>query len=136
PDCPPICYHTGEHFDLIVIAYEVWFLATARPNIAFLKNEADRALGHGRPVATLITCRNMWHNAQEEMKKLIHDAGGELRDNVAFTDNAPTMATLFTTPAWLLSGKRDAIPGLPPAGVSEREIASADRFGRALLGPL
>ena len=136
PELEPLRVRPGERFDLIVIAYQVWFLAPAGPITAFLKSEAGRALVRGRPVVTLIACRNMWLNAQEEMKKLIHDAGGELRDNVAFTDNAPTMATLFTTPAWLLSGKRDALPGLPPAGVSDAEIAGADRFGRALLGAL
>jgi hypothetical protein len=87
-------------------------------------------------VVTVIACRNMWLNAQETVKRLIRDAGGELRDNVVFTDNAPTLATLVTTPRWLLTGRRDAFLGLPPAGIAPADIAGADRFGRALLAAL
>ena len=124
------------HFDLVVLAYQVWFLSPSGPVTAFLKSDAGKRLLRGRPVVTVIGCRNMWLNAQETVKRLIQDAGGELRDNVVFTDNAPTMATLITTPRWLLTGKRDAFLGMPPAGVSEDDIAGAERFGHALVQAL
>jgi hypothetical protein len=124
------------HFDLVVLAYQVWFLSPSGPVTAFLKSDAGKRLLRGRPVVTVIGCRNMWLNAQETVKRLVHDAGGELRDNVVFTDNAPTMATLITTPRWLLTGKRDAFLGMPPAGVSENDISAAERFGHALLQAL
>ncbi len=120
-------------FDLVVLAYQVWFLSPSGPITAFLKSDEGKRLLRGRPVVTVIGCRNMWLNAQEKVKQLIGEAGGELRDNVVFTDNAPTMATLITTPRWLLSGKRDGFFGLPPAGVAEAEIAGAERFGHALV---
>jgi len=123
-------------FDLVVLAYQVWFLSPSGPITAFLKSEEGRRLVRGRPVVTVIACRNMWLNAQETVKRLIHDAGGELRDNVVFTDRAPTMATLITTPRWLLTGKRDAFLGLPPAGIAEADIAGAERFGHALAQAL
>jgi hypothetical protein len=123
-------------FDLVVIAYQVWFLSPSGPITAFLKSDAGKRLVRGKPVVTVIACRNMWLNAQEKVKQLIGEAGGELRDNVVFTDRAPTMATLITTPRWLLTGKRDGFLGLPPAGISEAEIAGAGRFGEALLRAL
>jgi hypothetical protein len=123
-------------FDLVVIAYQVWFLSPSGPITAFLKSDDGKRLLRGKPVVTVIACRNMWLNAQETVKKLIQDAGGELRDNVAFTDRAATLATLITTPRWLLTGKRDGFLGLPPAGISEAEIAGAGRFGEALLRAL
>ena len=126
----------GPHFDLIILAYQVWFLAPSGPITAFLKGEAGRRLLRGRPVVTVISCRNMWLSAQETVKALIRDAGGELRDNVVFTDRAPTLATLVTTPRWLLTGRRDAFLGLPPAGIADADIAGADRFGRALAAAL
>jgi len=124
------------HFDLVILAYQVWFLAPSGPITAFLKSDAGRRLLRGRPVVTVIGCRNMWLNAQETVKRLIREAGGELRDNVVFTDNAPTLATLVTTPRWLLTGRRDAFLGLPPAGIAEPDIAAADRFGHALVTAL
>ncbi len=85
---------------------------------------------------TVIACRNMWLLAQETVKQLIGDAGGILRDNVALTDRGSALETFITTPRWLLTGQRDAFCGLSAAGVSEEDIAGADRFGRALLDAL
>ena len=126
----------GGHFDLIVLAYQVWFLSPSGPITAFLKSDEGKRLLRGRPVVTVIGCRNMWLNAQEKVKQLIGEAGGELRDNVVFTDRAPTMATLITTPLWLLTGRREGFLGLPPAGVADADIASAERFGHALVQAL
>jgi hypothetical protein len=136
PPLEPLAVRPDEHFDLIVLAYQVWFLSPSGPVTAFLKSESAKRLLRGRPVVTVIACRNMWLNAQETVKRLIQETGGELRDNVVFTDRAPTLATLITTPRWLLTGKRDGFLGLPPAGIAEADIAGADRFGRALLDSL
>lgn len=136
PALEPLSVRADARFDLIVLAYQVWYLAPAGPIAAFLKSEAGRALLRGRPVVTVIACRNMWLTAQETVKRLIQEAGGRLRDNVAFIDGGATLATFITTPRWLLTGRRDAFWGLPAAGVAEGEIANADRFGRALLDAL
>jgi hypothetical protein len=136
PALEPLSVRADSHFDLVVLAYQVWYLSPAGPMTAFLKSEAGRRLLRGRPVVTVIACRNMWLTAQETMKRLIEEAGGRLRDNVVFIDGGGTLATFITTPRWLLTGRRDAFWGLPAAGVAEGEIASADRFGRALLGAL
>lgn len=124
---------TRGHFDLVIVAYQVWYLAPSGPITAFLKSTD---VLRGRPVVTVVACRNMWLTAQETVKRLIQEAGGELRDNVVFTDQGSTLASFITTPRWLLTGKRDAFWGLPPAGVAESEIAAAPRFGHALVSAL
>jgi hypothetical protein len=134
PQLEPIA--ASGDFDLVVLAYQVWFLSPSGPITSFLKSDEGKRLLRGRPVVTVIGCRNMWLNAQETVKRLIQDAGGELRDNVVFSDKAPTMATLITTPRWLLTGKSDSFLGLPAAGVSEVDIAGAERFGHALAQAL
>lgn len=134
PDLEPLSEKARGHFDLVILAYQVWFLAPSGPITAFLKSYAE--LLRGRPVVTIVGCRNMWLTAQETVKRLIGEAGGELRDNVVFTDQGSTLATFITTPRWLLTGKRDAFWGLPSAGVAESEIAGAARFGHALVSAL
>ena len=115
----------GE-FDLVIVAYQVWFLSPSGPITAFLKSEAGRRLLRGRPVVTVIGCRNMWLNAQETVKRLVQDAGGELRDNVVFTDDAPTLATLVTT----------LLIGLAPAVQSTRDLRGAIGQGaNGAVGP-
>ena len=136
PALEPYSVRADERFDLIILAYQVWYLAPSGPMTAFLRSEAGKRLLRGRPVVTVIACRNMWLLAQETVKRLIREAGGRLLDNVAFTDQGGTLATLVTTPRWLLTGRRNAFWGLPAAGVAEQEIAKADRFGLALLNAL
>jgi hypothetical protein len=136
PQLDPLSARADGRFDLVVLAYQVWFLAPAGPIVAFLRSEAGRRLLAGRPVVTVIACRNMWLTAQETTKALIRQAGGELRDNVVFCDPGPALATFITTPRWLLTGRREAFWGLPAAGVAEQDIRAADRFGRALLDAL
>lgn len=136
PSIEPLSVRADERFDLVILAYQVWYLAPAGPITAFLKSEAGKQLLRGRPVVTVIACRNMWLVAQEAVKQLIREAGGQLRDNAAFIDRGSALATLITTPRWLLTGRRDPFLGLPPAGVAENDVANADRFGRALLNAL
>jgi hypothetical protein len=136
PALEPLAVGADEHFDLVVLAYQVWYLAPSGPMTAFLRSEVGRRLLQDRPVVTVIACRNMWVAAQETVKRLVQEAGGKLRDNVVFIDGGGTLATFITTPRWLLTGRRDAFWGLPAAGVAEEEIASADRFGWALLSAL
>lgn len=125
-----------EDFDMIILPYQVWFLAPSQPVTAFLKHPLARKLLAGKPVVTVIACRNMWMMAQEKMKGLLQDCGARLLDNVALVDPSPTMASLWTTPFWLLSGKKDFLKFLPPAGVDAASITAASRFGLALRDAL
>jgi hypothetical protein len=136
PELEPLAVRADEPFDLVILAYQVWYLAPAGPMTAFLKSAAGRQLVCGRPVVTLIACRNMWLTAQETMQRLVREAGGELQDNVALTDRASALASFITTPRWLLTGRRDAFWGLPAAGVAEEDMARVGRFGEALLAAL
>lgn len=125
-----------ESFDLIVIAYQVWYLSPSQPITAFLTGAAGRKLLAGKPVVTVVACRNMWLIAQDTVKHLLLEAGAKLVDHVAFIDRANVLATLITTPRWLLTGRRDAFLGLPRAGVAVEDIAGAVRFGKALADAL
>ena len=119
-----------DHYDLVVLAYTVWFLSPAPPVVAFLQSAQGRAVLHGTPVLTLIGCRNMWLMAQEKMKALLSSAGAHLVGNVVKTDRCGTAASFITTPLWMLTGKRKAASWLPEAGIAESDIADAERFGR------
>lgn len=125
-----------DAFDLVILPWQVWFLAPSQPVTAFLKHPLARQVLAGKPVVSVIACRNMWMMAFEKMKGLLTDSGARLIDNVVLTDRAPTLATLISTPMWMLTGRRDAVPGLPPAGVSADDIRRCSRFGRALRDAL
>ncbi|MBL8510673.1 MAG: dialkylresorcinol condensing enzyme [Betaproteobacteria bacterium] len=136
PAVEPLTIAEDAPFDLIILAYQVWYLSPSPPITAFLTSEAGRKLLAGKPVITVIACRNMWLMAQETVKRLLREAGATLVDNLTFVDRAPVLATLITTPRWLLTGKREGFLGLPRAGVSAEDIAGAARFGHALVDAL
>lgn len=126
----------SPRYDLVILAYTVWFLSPAPPVTAFLKSEAGRALLRDTPVITLIACRNMWHLAQEEVKRLLAAAGARLSDNVVLTDQGSSLATFVTTPRWMLTGRQDAFGPFPRAGLTEAQIRHCDRFGAAIAEAL
>lgn len=136
PSIRTVDFDPDSHFDLVILAYQVWFLSPSLPITGFLKSPAARAL-HGAPVITLIACRNMWLSAQEKVKTLLAALGATLIDNVVLVDQGPPWATFVTTPRWMLTGKKEGFWGIfPPAGVSEADIEGAERFGRALADSL
>jgi hypothetical protein len=131
PALEPLSLNGDEDFDLVILAYQVWFLAPSLPVTAFLKSPLAKRLLNGKPVVTVIACRNMWMMAQEKMKLLLSQCGARLIDNVVLTDPSATLVTLVTTPYWLLTGKKRLL-GFAPAGIDTGSIARAERFGCAL----
>ncbi|MCU7814941.1 MAG: dialkylresorcinol condensing enzyme [Candidatus Thiodiazotropha sp. (ex Lucinoma kastoroae)] len=132
PDNKPLSIDIEEDFDLVILAYQVWFLAPSLPVTAFLKSESGKCLLNGKPVVTVIGCRNMWSQAQETVKKLLIASSAKLIDNIVLTDQGSTLDSFITTPRWLLTGKKDAFWRFPPAGISQLDIDRACRFGHAL----
>ncbi len=133
----PLGLPPDAEFDLIVLAYQAWYLSPSQPMTAFLQNAEAARLLRGKPVVTLVACRNMWLMAQEKMKALIAAAGGELRDHIALADPPENaLSSFITTPRWLLTGRRNAFWGLPAAGIPAAELQGTARFGHALVAAL
>ena len=120
-----------ENYDLVIIAYSVWFLSPSQPITAFLQSEQAHIL-KDTPVITLIGCRNMWLMAQEKMKKMLTALGANLIGNIVKTDQSNSWASFMTTPAWMFSGKKRYFSWLPSAGISDAEIQDMQRFGEKL----
>ena len=142
PALAPLSLRGDENFDLIILPYQVWFLAPSQPICAFLKDPVAQRVLRGKPVVTVIACRNMWLCAHQKMQSLLTAAGARLIDNVVLADLSPTWATFITTPWWLLTGDKAGLTGLsgllrlPAAGLSEAQIRAAGRFGLALRSGL
>lgn len=136
-DPPAMCpsgLQGDEDFDLIILAYQVWFLSPSLPITGFLKSPEASRLFKNKPVVTLIACRNMWLMAQEEMKKMLSGLQARLVGNVALVDEAGSLGSFLATPVWVLSGNKGPHwHGLiPRAGVAEQEIRRCDRFGQRI----
>jgi hypothetical protein len=135
PAMKPTSLRGDEDFDLIILAYQVWFLSPSLPITGFLKTDMAQRLFAGKPVVTVIACRNMWLMAQEEMKKLLVQLQARLVANVALVDEAGSLGSFLATPAWVLSGDKGPHFGglIPRAGVATSAIEACDRFGRRIV---
>ncbi|MCL1826044.1 MAG: dialkylresorcinol condensing enzyme [Betaproteobacteria bacterium] len=132
----PLTVPDNATFDLVILAWTVWYLSPSQPMTAFLQSTEGKRLLAGKPVVSLVACRNMWFSAFDTLKTLITEAGGRLVDHVALTDESPPLLSFITTPRWMLTGRRDRFLGLPPAGINAKQTAGVARFGIALAGAL
>ena len=136
PPLEPLALNDNDQFDIIILPYQVWYLAPSLPITALLQDPVFKRIAAGKPVITVIACRNMWHLAQEKMKIALQAIGARLLDNVVLTDQGGTFATFITVPRWLWTGKSNSFWGLPTAGVHPDEIQRSRRFGLALRDAL
>lgn len=131
----PVDDHILEQdYDLIILGYQVWYLSPSIPFNSFLKTEAAHKLLRGKPVITVINCRNMWVMAQEKVKRLLHDIGANHVGNIARVDRHLNHVSVITIVHWMMTGRKDAYLGLfPKPGVSDKDIAESDKFGVSIL---
>ncbi|HWK56926.1 MAG TPA: hypothetical protein VNQ80_06305 [Parapedobacter sp.] len=131
----PVDDHILEQdYDLIILGYQVWYLSPSIPINSFLKTEAAHKLLRGKPVITVINCRNMWVMAQEKVKRLLHDIGANHVGNIARVDRHLNHVSVITIVHWMMTGRKDAYLGLfPKPGVSDKDIAESDKFGASIL---
>lgn len=134
PELEPLDIDPSEHFDLVILGYQVWFLSPSLPTTAFLKSSEAKALLNNTPIVTVIACRDMWLLAQEQTKKMLADCHAKLIGNIALVDEAGSIGSFFATPLWMLTGQRGPRLGglIPRAGVKPEQIRASRRFGERM----
>jgi hypothetical protein len=122
-----------EDFDLVIVAWQPWFLSPSIPFHAFFQHESAKKLLKGKPVITVTGCRNMWYIAQIRIKQYIQEAGGRLAGNILLFDKAPNLLSLVSIIRWMFKGKKDRyLKIIPPAGVTQTDIDDAIRYGHII----
>ncbi|ONI81483.1 hypothetical protein ALI144C_19360 [Actinosynnema sp. ALI-1.44] len=116
--------------DLVVYAFQVWYLAPSVPMRSVLVRFADEFAGV--PVIGLTACRNMWYSAAVAVRRQVNQVGGRYLGTVAAIDDAPPAATFVTTLRWLLTGRREPFSVFPRAGVGPEQLARVRAAGEAV----
>ncbi|HQP76172.1 MAG TPA: hypothetical protein PL069_02125 [Saprospiraceae bacterium] len=129
-------YEEGKHYDLVILAYQPWFLHPSLPITGFLQSKwADKLLKDVK-VITLTGARNMWLNALEKIKRDLHKFGSEHVGNIAFVDSSPNLISTLTVIRWAFKGRKEASGLLPEAGVQVAEINRGPLFGKLIASAL
>jgi hypothetical protein len=122
-----------EDFDLVVIAWQPWYLSPSIPIHAFFQHETTKEILNGKPVITIIGSRNMWVMAQEKVKQYIQQANGRLVGNIMLYDKAPNLLSVVSVIRWMFHGKKGRyMKIIPPAGISREDIADASNYGQII----
>ncbi len=120
---------SSEPDELVILAYQVWFLAPSLPMRTLLN--AHPEVFADREVLSVIACRNMWYSAAVEVDRRLRALGATHLGAVVATDTRPQFVTLVTTLRWLLGGKREAHGVFGRAGVDQRELDRIRNCGTA-----
>jgi hypothetical protein len=114
----PLSLSGQEDFDLIILAWQPWFLSPSIPIHAFLQHSIGKKLISGKPVITIIGSRNMWVMAQAKIRQYILEANGRLVGNILLYDRASNLLSIVSIIRWMFTGKRDRFMKIiPPAGI-------------------
>ena len=123
-----------QEYDLVVLAYQVWYLSPSIPVTSFLKSEQARALLEGKPVVTLSGTRNMWIKAQEKVRSMLLENRAYIVANIALADRHYNHISVLTIVHWLFTGKKNRYLGIfPLPGVSQEDITNVSQYGDILL---
>ena len=130
----PLTIDTSINYDLIIIAYQPWFLSVCVPINSFLQSLHAKQLLANKPVVTIINCRNMWLGAQEKMKKQLLNLQANLIGNITFVDRSANLVSLITVLAFVLKGTKENFMGIfPKYGVTSKDLEKAPVFGNLIM---
>lgn len=128
-----LSFNPDDDYDLIILGYPIWFLSPPTPLTTFLKSPEAKKVINGKPIITIIGCRNMWVSAQEDVKRMISANGGKLVGNIVLRDRAHNLPSVVTIIYWMTTGRKERLWGIfPMPGVSEKDIIESSRFGEAI----
>jgi len=133
----PFSFLPEDNFDLVILAFQVWYLSPSIPINSFLQSPEAKKVMKGKPVITIQGVRNMWVMSQERIKKRVWEAGGKLVGNIVLKDKNPNLISVITIVRWMTKGEKHGkgfyAKIFPPAGVSEKDIHDSGKYGEIIL---
>jgi len=120
--------HKNENFDLILLVYSVWYLSPSIPVSSFLQSPQAKEIIKDTPVVTVITCRDMWIQAQKDVSKAVTNVGSKVIGNVVLRDEHNSFQSLVTTLFWFLTGKNEK-----PFGIFPKPLLKEKQLGKISL---
>ena len=123
-----------QKYDLILLAYQVWYLSPSIPITSFLMSDDFLRCAENTPVFSINGCRNMWYKAHDRISYFIEKAKGTHIGHLVLFDKAQNLISVVTIIYWMLNGKKDNYLGIfPKPGVSDQDIQQAEIFGKILV---
>jgi hypothetical protein len=132
----PIKVDSQKDYDLVILAYTVWYLNPSIPISSLLQHDDAKRIFEGKKVITLLGSRNMWVLAQERVKGHLKELDADLIGNIVLIDRNKNLVSIITIIRWMFYGKKNPFLGFPRAGIIQEDIESSSKFGEVVLGRL
>ena len=132
----PMDFSDINDADLVLVVGQSWFLSPSQPLQSFFNDEAIKDYLKGRPVVFVNACRNMWLMTTGRIKQYVKDAQARLVGHVVLQDKTMNLVSVVTIIRWLVYGKKNATAILPQAGISDKDLEEASRFGEVIIDSL
>ena len=129
----PIKVDQSKDYDLIILAYTVWYLNPSIPISSLLQHPDAKQIFKGKKVITLLGSRNMWVLAQEKVKRHLSKLEAHLIGNIVLIDRNKNLVSITTIIRWMFYGKKDPFLSFPRAGIIQEDIEASNRFGNVIL---
>jgi hypothetical protein len=120
-------FNPDENFDLVILAFQVWYLSPSIPINSFLQSPEGKRVLKNKPVITIQGVRNMWVMSQEKVKKKIIEAGGNLVGNIVLRDHNPNLVSVITIVKWMNTADKKG---------PEKDIQESEKYGEVILTTL
>lgn len=125
----PYSYSKDKNYDLIIIAYQSWYLSPSIPVWSFLESKEACNLLKGKKVITIIGARNMWICSHEIVARKLLKLKAKFVGNIVLSDKTCNYISAITIIRWLVKGYKKPALLLPEAGVSKKDIINSSVFG-------
>lgn len=119
----------SKDYDLVILAYQVWYLSPSIPFWSFLKTKENQSFLKDKKVLTVLGVRNMWVNAYRKVNKELIASGADQVGNVVLADKNNNLLGVILVVRFVLSGKFKPFKYLPRYGVTESDILNARSIG-------
>ena len=128
----PTDFSDIEDADMVMVVGQSWFLSPSLPLQSFFTDPQVVAYLSGRPVVFVNACRNMWLMTSRKVKDYLKEAGANMVGQIILQDRRQNLVSALTIVRWLMHGRKEASGLLPDAGISEKDIMEASRFGEII----
>ena len=132
----PMDFSDINDADLVLVVGQSWFLSPSQPLQAFFCDDAIKDYLKGRPVVFVNACRNMWLMTTGRIKQYVKDAQARLVGHIVLQDKTMNLVSVVTIIRWLVYGKKNATAVLPQAGIADKDLEEASRFGEVVMESL
>lgn len=119
-------------YDLIILAYQVWYLSPSIPFWSFLNEKKYSKMLENTKVLTVIGARNMWIMAHKNVSIKLRQLQANHIGNIVFVDKHNNLISVLTIMKWMFTGEKGPYKNLPNAGVSNKEIVESEKYGNLI----